>query len=65
VQCTLSYADFRFREDKNAFGTVTFVITSKDGENTARLQKGQTIEIKGTCGGLDEMVRLDRCEMPR
>ncbi len=65
VQCTLSYADFRFREDKNAFNVVTLVITSKDGETTARLQKGQTFEIKGVCGGMDEMVRLDRCEMPK
>ncbi len=65
VQCTLSGADFRFREDKNAFNVVTFVITSKDGDTTARLQKGQTVEIRGVCAGLDEVVRLDRCEMPK
>lgn len=65
VQCTLAYTDFRFREDKNAFGVVTFVVTTKDGENSARLQKGQVVEIRGMCGGLDEVVRLDRCEMPK
>jgi hypothetical protein len=65
VQCTLTYADYRFREDKNAFGAVTFVITTKDGDGTARLQKGQTVEIRGVCGGLDEVVRLDRCDLPR
>jgi hypothetical protein len=65
VQCTLAYTDFRFREDKNPFGVLTFVVTSKDGESSARLQKGQVVEIRGVCGGLDEVVRLDRCEMPK
>lgn len=65
VQCTLSGADFRFREDKSPFGVITFVVTTKDGESTARLQKGQVVEIRGVCGGLDEVVRLDRCELPK
>jgi hypothetical protein len=65
VQCALSAADFRFREDKTAFGAVTFVITTKDGDATARLQKGQVVEIRGVCAGLDEVVRLDRCELPK
>jgi hypothetical protein len=65
VQCTLSGTDFRFREDKNPFGVITFVITTKDGESTVRLQKGQVVEIRGVCGGLDEVVRLDRCELPK
>jgi len=65
VQCTLSYVDFRFREDKNPFNVLTFVITSKDGESSARLQKGQTVEVRGVCTGMDEVVRLERCEMPK
>lgn len=65
LQCSLSGADFRFREEKGSFGATTFVITAKDGENTARLQKGQVVEIRGVCAGLDEVVRLDRCELPR
>jgi len=65
VQCTLASADFRFREDKTAFGVITFVITTKDGEGTSRLQKGQVVEVRGVCGGLDEVVRLDRCELPK
>jgi hypothetical protein len=65
VQCTLPYTDFRFREDKSSFGVLTFVITTKDGEGTARLQKGQAVELRGVCGGLDEIVRLDRCELPK
>jgi hypothetical protein len=65
VQCSLSATDFRFREDKSPFGVVTIVITTKDGEGTARVQKGQVVEIRGVCGGLDEVVRLDRCELPK
>lgn len=65
VQCTPAVGDFRFREDKNAFGVVTFIITSKDGDSTARLQKGQVVEIRGFCGGIDDVVRMDRCELPR
>jgi hypothetical protein len=65
VQCTLTHADFRFREDKNPVGVITLVVTTKDGEGTVRLLKGQVAEIRGVCSGLDEMVRLDRCELPR
>jgi hypothetical protein len=65
VQCTLSHTDFRFREDKNPVGVVTLVVTTKDGESTARLLKGQSVEVRGVCTGLDEVVRLDRCELPR
>jgi len=65
VQCALAASDFRFREDKNAFGVITFVITTKDGDSTVRLQKGQTVEVRGVCAGLDEVVRLDRCELPK
>ncbi len=65
VYCSFAAADYRFREEKGPFGAVTFSITTKDGENTVRLQKGQVVEVRGYCGGWDEVVRLDRCEMPR
>lgn len=65
VQCTLLASDFRFREEKNPIGVVTLVVTSKEGEQTVRLQKNLSLEIRGSCTGLDEMVRLDRCELPR
>lgn len=65
VQCSFSASEYRFREDKTAFGAVSFVITTKDGDTSVRLQKGQTVEIRGVCGGLDEVVRLDRCELPK
>ena len=66
VQCAFSANEYRFREDKNAFGAVTLVITPKDSDNaTARLQKGQGLEIRGVCEGLDEVVRLNKCDLPR
>jgi hypothetical protein len=65
IQCTYSSTDYRFREEKSAFGAISYVITTKDGDASVRLQKGQTIDIRGTCGGFDEMVRLDRCELPK
>jgi hypothetical protein len=30
-----------------------------------RMQKGQSLDIRGTCEGLDEVVRLGRCEVSR
>jgi len=65
VQCSFSASEYRFRDEKNAFGVVSLVITTKDGDSTVRLQKGQMVEVRGVCGGLDEVVRLDRCELPK
>ena len=66
VQCAFSTSEYRFREEKNAFGAVTLVITPKDSDNaTARIQKGQGLDIRGVCEGLDEVVRLGRCELPK
>ena len=66
VQCAFSTNEFRFREEKNAFGAVTLVIVPKDSDNaTVRIQKGQSLDIRGQCEGLDEMVRLGRCEVPK
>jgi hypothetical protein len=30
-----------------------------------RVQKGQSLDIRGMCEGLDEVVRLGRCEVLR
>jgi tRNA_anti-like len=66
VQCAFSMNTFRFREEKNAFGAVTLVISAADGDGpTMRVQKGQPLDIRGTCEGLDEVVRLGRCEVLR
>jgi hypothetical protein len=66
VQCAFSTGEFRIREEKGSFGAVTLVISSKDGDKEhARIQKGQTMDIRGVCEGLDETVRLARCDVPR
>ncbi len=63
VQCEFSAADFRFREETQ-FNNAIFVITPKGNDGAAlRLQKGQSVEIRGTCEGLDEVVRLIKCDL--
>jgi hypothetical protein len=62
VLCAFSAPGFRFREEKASFGALTLVITTKDGDPFARIQKGQTVEVRGYCGGFDDVVRLDRCD---
>lgn len=62
VLCTFSAPEFRFREEKGSFGALTLVMTNKDGDIVARLQKGQTVDIRGRCEGFDDVVRMDRCD---
>jgi hypothetical protein len=65
VQCGFSANDYRFREEQQ-FNTSVLVISPKGSDGSAvRLQKGQTAEIRGTCEGQDEAVRLGRCEIVR
>ena len=45
-----------------AFGALTLVMTNKDGDTVARIQKGQTLDIRGYCQGFDDVVRMDRCD---
>lgn len=65
VQCAFANADFQFREEKQ-FNNTFLVITSKgrDAANV-RLQKGAAADIRGVCEGMDEVVRLSRCELVR
>jgi len=66
VQCSFSATEFRFREEKSGFGATTLVITPKDSDTAAaRIQKGQGLEIRGVCEGLDEVVRLGRCDLAK
>ncbi|MEI9893675.1 MAG: hypothetical protein WDN28_07185 [Chthoniobacter sp.] len=62
VLCSFSAPEFRFREEKGSFGALTLVMTNKDGDVVARLQKGQTVDIRGRCEGFDDVVRLERCD---
>ncbi|MHA3775312.1 OB-fold protein [Verrucomicrobiota bacterium sgz303538] len=65
VQCALSASDYRFREEKQFNGTA-LLITPKDNDSAVlRLQKGQNLDIRGTCDGWDEVVRLNKCEVMR
>jgi hypothetical protein len=65
VQCAFTAADYRFREEKSAFGAMTLVVSNKEGEILGRITKGQNIDIRGVCEGMDEMVRLGKCDIPR
>jgi hypothetical protein len=62
VQCTFSAPEFKFREEKGSFGALTLVVTNRDGDVVARLQKGQTVDIRGRCQGFDDVVHLERCD---
>ena len=62
VACAFVANDFQIREDKQ-FGNTILVITGKGKDPpTLRLQKGAAAEIRGTCEGMDEMVRLVKCD---
>jgi hypothetical protein len=65
VQCTFTSPDYRFREETSSFGATSLVITSRNSENSVKVQKGQAMDIRGMCQGLDEVVRLTRCELPK
>lgn len=66
VQCAFSTNQFRFREEKNGFGAVTLVISPADGDGAVvRVQKSQSLDIRGVCEGQDEVVRLGRCDVAR
>ncbi len=65
VQCEFSAVDFRFREEQ-LFNNTIYVATPRGNESASvRWQKGQNAEITGICSGLDELVRLTKCELPR
>lgn len=64
VQCSFSGGESRFREEKGGHNIALLAVTGKDGE-TIRLQKGSSLDVRGTCDGWDEAVRLSRCEIAR
>lgn len=62
IACEFATGDFLIREDKQ-FNTTILVITGKGKDPPVlRLQKGAAAEIRGTCDGMDEMVRLVKCD---
>jgi hypothetical protein len=62
VQCVFAGPNYRFREEKGSFGAMSLVMLSKEGDTLARLQKGQTIDVRGQCDGFDDVVHLNRCD---
>lgn len=64
VQCSFSTDNYRFREETQ-FNSTFFVISSKGNDAGLRLQKGQQVDIRGVCEGLDEVVRLAKCEIAK
>jgi hypothetical protein len=62
VLCAFSAPEFRFREEKGAFGALTLVMLNKEGDTLARLQKGQTIDVRGRCEGFEDVVRMEKCD---
>lgn len=65
VQCTLQGGDFRFQEEKQFNGTSLLVVPKGNEAGVVRVQKGQTLDLRGTCEGWEEMVLLSRCELVR
>ena len=64
VQCAFNGGELRCREEKQ-FNINTLIISSKDGDTLARVQTGQTMEIRGMCEGFEEVVHLTKCELPK
>ena len=66
VQCAFGANEYRIHEDKNAIGTPVLIISPKDTDSARiTITKGQTLDIRGVCEGLDEVVRLGKCDVPR
>jgi hypothetical protein len=65
MQCAFPVSDFTFREDKQFNATFLVVIPKGTESAVQRLQKGQSIEIRGTGDGFDEVARLVRCDSVR
>ena len=62
LQCAFAANDFQIREEKQ-FNSTILVITGKGREPaTLRIQKGVAADIRGICDGMDEMVRLVKCD---
>ncbi len=63
VQCAFG-GDYRWREEKGANKAPLLSLTGKEGD-TIRIQKNQTLDIRGVCEGLDEVVKLSKCDLPK
>ncbi|MGV3531716.1 MAG: OB-fold protein, partial [Chthoniobacteraceae bacterium] len=64
VECTFQAPEYQVREEKQ-FNATFIVFTPKGNNPPVRMQKGQTIEVRGVCEGWDELVRLSKSELAR
>lgn len=65
VQCAFSTAEYRFREESQFNNTVLLLIPKASETGTVRIQKGQSIDVRGMCDGWDELVRMGKCDIAR
>lgn len=62
LQCAFVAGDFQIREEKQFNNTVLLITGRGKDPATLRIQKGVAAEIRGVCDGMDEMVRLVKCD---
>ncbi|MDQ3621962.1 MAG: hypothetical protein M3463_05660 [Verrucomicrobiota bacterium] len=65
VQCAFSSAEFRFREESQFNNTVLLLTPRANESAVVRIQKGQSLDVRGVCEGWDELVRLSKCDLAR
>lgn len=65
IECAFPTRDYTFREDKQ-FNVTSLLVASKEPDVAPlRLLRGTTLEVTGTCTGLDEVVKLQHCAFVR
>lgn len=62
IQSAFSTSEFHIHEEKQ-FNASILVLSTKDDPSGVRIQKGQVVEVRGTCEGWDEVVKLAKCEL--
>ena len=65
LACSFVASDFHIREEKQFNNTIVLITGKGKNPITLRVQKGTPAEIRGTCDGMDEMVRLVKCDADR
>lgn len=63
LQCAFHAGDVQVREEKQFNNTVLAITGKGKDAATLRLQKGVLVEIRGTCEGMDELVRMAKCDL--
>ena len=62
LQCAFAAGDFVIREEKQFNNTILVISGKGKDAATLRIQKGIAADIRGVCDGMDEMVRLVKCD---